>query len=758
MLSLTEFETSFQTFQFRIGLKISDRLKTRFIGEFCLLLTQRENPVLNQSYYEEILPPLQQHLSNESLSYQPIELILPIYQTLNYVKGSGLFDEKSAGFEVCVETVKQQLFSSYIYLSEFEKAIQIACEDQETNPNLQRFTQITSFEQFCIEVKQQKLPESLIENCDQTLEAFNAETMGYSGDSVWIPLVEKFEEPFGEEHIVGTIYPLGIDLEPRQTNRDADVITFNNHPLDHDDLVMYQAQDAIKAARDQHASLRSQSSTRYSVSFGFPSLSYSIAGSSFGFGMAMLVLCSLERDANLRAQHSVSKSIAITGGIDLTGNIRNVSGFGLREKIRAVFYSPLTSMLIPFENMLASQEIVNELRELHPFKKFTLIPEKSLATVLDNQKVLHHKNIALMEWVKIHLTKFKIFQIIMIILFAVALTIGMTKLAFDDNPSDYKIEGESVLLFNNTDQFLWSVEMGHTPEYLESDSPQKPIYRRLQIHDYDGDGKNEVILGTAIKQHEFNGHLTFLESDGSVKWTFSDHPVVSYGGVEYTNNYGVGFIYPFRHENAMTHDFYVRFSHMPWFPNRLVRFDVDGNILNEFIHPGGIYDMEMYDIDQDGEYEILIGGTNNAFNSAAVAIMPSRTYSGTTPQWENTRQLDGGTVDSNLIYIKFPHWGEYDMTGTQARTHVNDIHLNSSEGFIVSVVLGGSTETGSYLYSFDWDLNLLGLSVSDGFLGKYHKLTGHHFFSDYEQDEWRTKMSEIEVWQKGEWSHPFTKD
>jgi hypothetical protein len=113
--------------------------------------------------------------------------------------------------------------------------------------------------------------------------------------------------------------------------------------------------------------------------------------------------------------------------------------------------------------------------------------------------------------------------------------------------------------------------------------------------------------------------------------------------------------------------------------------------------------------------------------------------------------LDGSKVDSNLIYIKFPTWGDYDFNDSGARSHVDDIFLDSDRGFIVSVVLGGTTETGSYLYSFDLNLNLTGLSVSDGFLSQYHRKNSRDFFEEFDRAEWYEKMTQIDVWRDGQW-------
>ena len=755
-LSLTEFETTFQTLQFRLTLHIGNRLKTRLLGEFCMLLQSRENAVIHHSYYQELIPHLQQNLAHESISYQPIDSIIALHATVNYIQKSEAFDTQNNGLAECHGTLKSQLVTSLIYVSEFKRSIQFACEDESVGVAFDTFSDVENIDDFCQEAERQALPDHLLEMFKKIRDDMDASTTGFCCSKIWIPLVEKFEDTPGEGHIVGTIYPLELDVEARQENRFKDIISFNNHPLDQDDLVNYQAQDAILAARNEHAFLNRQSTTRYTVTFGFPSTAYSYSGSSFGFGMAILALCTLEREANLRKQSYVSKSIAITGGIDLTGRLRAVSSQGLQEKIGAAFFSPLSGLVLPLENAKVGQIILDDLLEKYPKKKFSIIPESTLPGILDNPHLLKYENIPLSVWTRNHFTRFRVVQIISIMLIAVILTIGGLSVITDQNPSEYKVEGEKVILFNNTGKYLWELELGHAPGYLEVDRPQKSIYRRLHIDDYDGDGENEVILGTAVKQHKFNGRLYFIETDGSVKWMFSEHPILRFGNVEYTDNYGVGFIYPYKHKDSPKHDIYTRFSHMPWFPNRLVRFDTDGNQLDEFIHPGGIYDMEIHDLNGDGEPEILLGCTNNAFNEAAVAILPSRGFKGTAPRWEDSRKLEGGEVDSNLIYIKFPHWGIYDILGTNARSHVNDIFLDSHEGFIVNVALGGSTEVGSYLYSFDLNLNLVGLSVSDGYLSQYHKEHGHDFFTRFDKSDWYEQMTALDVWRNGRWTKVST--
>ena len=753
-LSLNDYESAFQTLQFRLALKISGRLKLRMLGQFCQLLENRENQVINHSYYQEILSALLEYVTNRNLIYQPTPILQALYKTLTYIQKQPELEKSQEGFKEVLNLLQFRLISSLVCVREFNAALRFACDDKQIDLNGVSASNLDSIDALLSLIKEFNLPDEIIQTFQEIKNLCNSNSQGFSDRKVWIPLVEKFEDTPGEEIVVGTIYPMVLDLEARQNNRYQDIISFNNHPIDQDDLVHYQAQDAILAARNRHNFLKKKATRRYTVMFGFPSTDHLYTGMSFGFGMSLLSLCALARESNLRKQYAVAKNVAITGGIAFSGEIRDVHPGGLEEKIGAAFYSPLRRMILPRVNLEVGQKILDDLQALHPHKKFTLQPETSLSEILTQRDVVSHKKMPFSKWVKNHLTRFQIIKFSLIALLAVSLTLTAISIFTDPNPSEYRVEGERVNVLNNTGKFLWSFDLGHNPESLEHDYPEKSIYRRLQIHDFDGDGENEVILGTAVKKHQFNGRLYFLETDGSLKWSITEHPVLKFGKNEYTNNYAVGFIYPYQHSDSKTYEFYTRFSHMPYYPNRIARIDINGNILDEYVHPGGIYDMELIDLNRDGEMELLIGGTNNGFNDAALTILPSRGYGGTAPAWMDHHNLNDSYVDSNLVYIKFPHWGRYDLSGTNARTHVSDIFPDSKDGFIASVILGDPNKTGSYLYHFDLNLNLVELAISDGFLSLYHQKYGKPFFEVFDQDQWYEQMTHLDIWRNGAWNTP----
>jgi len=751
-LSLTEFEAAFQNLQSQLNLHISKRLKSRLLGEFCILLAARRNPVLNHSYFEQLLPYFVEHLSEESLIYQPIKIVAALYGTLKYTRSQPDFDTSSEAFRMCLDTVKKQCVLSHVYLYEFAASIRIALEDEHPEVDLRAFESVTDIGAMFAEAEAQGVSPDILSMYAGIRDGILEQTTGFGQNQVWIPLVEKFEDYEGNVKIMGTIYPLELDFEARTDNRSRDIITFNNHPIDQDDLVNYQAQDALIAARNEHAFLSSRATRRYTVSFGFPSSAYSYSGSSFGLGMALLSLSNLERESNLRRQARISRAYAITGGIDLKGNIRNVNARGLREKISAAFHSPLRGILLPEENAEDAREVLAELQAEHPNRKFQIIAERTLPSILDNQRILRYEHIPFHVWSKNHITRFRVIQTVVIITVVLALILVGTFLNADSNPAEFKIAGEEVLFFNNNGKFLWKLDLDHHPDYLKSKSMDEPAYRFLQIHDFDEDGENEVVLGTNIRQHGMNGQVFFIETDGTIKWKYAEHPKLVYGSEEYTDNYRVNFIHHYHHPGTDHDDIFVSFAHQPWFPSRLVRFNLDGEVMDEFIHPGALYDMEFRDLNHDGDAELIIGYTSNAFNDAAVAVLPSRGFYGTVPQWEGTRSLEGGVVDPDLVYLKFPNWGIYDFLEINTRSHVHDIFLDSDESFIVTVSAGGLTTYGSYIYSFDLDLNLKSVSVSDGLLSQYHKHFGRDFFEAFDRGEWEQAVSQIDIWRDGKWS------
>ncbi|MCF6237712.1 MAG: FG-GAP repeat protein [Candidatus Marinimicrobia bacterium] len=558
--SLKEVESTFQKLQFQLSINISQRLKLRLLADFSQLLLARERLELNHSYYQELIPNIPDHISRESLKYQPLELLKALFQTLVYMDRSPEFQTSGPQFSNSLDLIRYQTAATAFYVGAWQLGLETIIDSSAGSIDLNLFKEYSDLNQLLDDPRIKELPETQYQIIEQIQEEWQFSTTGSSNDEVWIPLVEKWESQPGQELVVGTLYPLQLNLEERKNNHNQDLTFFNNHPIGTNDLVNYQAQDAIKAARSQHSPLRAVKAVRYSVMFGFPANDYFYSGSSFGFGMSLLSLCALEEQTNLRWQHSISRMAAFSGGIDLRGAIRAVTGSSLAEKIAAVFFSPIEVLVLPQENLPAGQELVQKLKHDYPKKKFSLIGAVKISSTLAQDELITRKKMRLIPWMKNHLTGNKLLQLVFYSLVAILVSWGLHHQLSDPNPSKYAVEGETVRFYNKNGSYLWSMDLGFLPTGLDGSRGGFPKFKRLQIGDYDGDGEDEVILGTAIKNRNYGGRLYFVETDGSIKWIYSGHPRLLFRGNEYSDTYATSFIYPYKHADSDTYDFYV--THM----------------------------------------------------------------------------------------------------------------------------------------------------------------------------------------------------
>ena len=268
--SLTDFEASFQDLRFQLSLNISPRLKTRLLGTFCHRLLQRENPILNLSYYEELLPELLNLANNQNLIYQPLDIIAALYCTLNGYEFEDKSDAQSSLYIESLNASRSQLIASYFHLGEYFSGLTIALEMNPCDLVEEDLEAVSSLNELIAALTQQNASPELISTVKCARLEFDKQISGYSNQEVWIPLIERFTDNNGVEIAVGTLHRLELELELRQANRNRDTLVFNNHPIARNDLVNYQAQDALRAARHQHNFLQNSRSPHYTVRFGFP--------------------------------------------------------------------------------------------------------------------------------------------------------------------------------------------------------------------------------------------------------------------------------------------------------------------------------------------------------------------------------------------------------------------------------------------------------------------------------------------------------
>ncbi|MEW6507327.1 MAG: hypothetical protein AB1432_06220 [Bacteroidota bacterium] len=161
-------------------------------------------------------------------------------------------------------------------------------------------------------------------------------------------------------------------------------------------------------------------------------------------------------------------------------------------------------------------------------------------------------------------------------------------------------------------------------------------------------------------------------------------------------------------------------------PTKLFELDFNtGKIKQEFYNSGGITATKLFDIDNDGYEEIIIGGINNAFSSAFIAVFEPENVNGFSPSTEIFIP-DSLQQNSALKYIIFPT-SSYNKA--VSKTDYNEVEqfLVSREEKTITVYIqeapsGTRDDDAAVLYNFDINWQLNSVVLGDNFIAEYSRL------------------------------------
>ena len=95
--------------------------------------------------------------------------------------------------------------------------------------------------------------------------------------------------------------------------------------------------------------------------------------------------------------------------------------------------------------------------------------------------------------------------------------------------------------------------------------------------------------------------------------------------------------------------------HQSLFPCRTVVLDQHGLVLSEFWNSGHITEIARWDIDNDGSVELVLGGTNNEYNEAIIAVLETAKFNSISPQTVGSNYTQPiERADGLVAYARFP--------------------------------------------------------------------------------------------------------
>ncbi len=218
------------------------------------------------------------------------------------------------------------------------------------------------------------------------------------------------------------------------------------------------------------------------------------------------------------------------------------------------------------------------------------------------------------------------------------------------NPVSADLENRSrLVVFNAAGRPLWSRQF--VGPLAETSLSSHSLW---QLSPLDGDGRNAVLffpraLNPAPQSREM---LLCLNPDGGQRWQYSPGYRVTWGGIEYLNDFRLhDFSATGKAGQAQRYTVVVA-NHVPFFPSQVSTVNAQGTRIGDYWNTGHVLDHCTFDLDGDGIEEILIGGSNKLRGRAFWAVIPHDLKRAISPVPEN--YAPSFATCREIAYFEFP--------------------------------------------------------------------------------------------------------
>ena len=760
--SLVAIEEQFRQLLHSLSVFHSNRLKIAILIDFFGQLNQKGDPLLYQSYYQELLPYLLEQVTEESLLYQPIDQLLRLNKVLLSSHELCPSETESVDFVKTLQIVKQAMAKTYFYLGEWSDGLSVLWQEynNETYRNilndLDHVEEGSNIEKFNRLVSAMNGEDGIPYEVGAELQEINRDWKQIAGnareDCIWTLLTEQQQNTgmFNHQMSIGTIKPLSLKLTVRPADADEDLLLFNNKIMSYNDLIHQQAQDALTAGRNIFFHSAAESLPLYKSLFSYPDKSLFYSGDSVGVAMGLLNLAGLSFLHTGKFRYTLRQEIAVTGPIDMLGNVRPISDKALSTKLKTIFFSPFKGVVLPAKNRDTAVNILVELNTKYGNRNLKILNVDTLADCLNNQAIVRKEKILLRERITKKTKRSLSVSIAAIILL---LSLGVIYLFNQNvNPSRLDIKGKTLTIYNSSNKELWKYEFKNeivSPNQFEAARGRLPRYI---IDDLDGDGNNEVVIGFGSSANKIiDGSILYFDSEGLLKWRFHDHPKMKFGDEIMDDFYNIAFVLHNDFDGDGEEEIVSVFTNRPWYPCRLIVMDLKGNILEEYWNSGYITWVIFVDVDGDGTDEIVFGGTNNDYDRAILGVLDYGSIGGHSPQDDFNYTPNGVSPGNQRYYMRFPDVKPtFFSLSENARMSMNQIN-DLGNGQLDVRVSDGSTKVASIFYTMDYEMAVEKVGFSDGFLQNYFKTYDRNLYDDFDPEFISEHFSKLEYWDGEEW-------
>jgi len=298
------------------------------------------------------------------------------------------------------------------------------------------------------------------------------------------------------------------------------------------------------------------------------------------------------------------------------------------------------------------------------------------------------------------------------------------------NPTLAVIKDNVLTVYNEMGDLMWKKGVPGMVDFRTDLPVDSQILqfgsRELLLDDLDGNGINELLIaGKHPGLGSFASDTLYcFDPSGKLVWKYGCGSFRSFNTPRWKHNNW--FINDYFTVNTATGKKMFVVASTNFGPTKIFELDfITGNIKQEFYNSGGISATKLFDIDDDGYEEIILGGINNAFSCAFVAVFKPDSVFGFSYSTEVfiPKELQ---KNSALKYILFPTTNYLQAVSRTDYNKVEQFFVSKEEKTITAYIQeapGGLPNIfGAVLYNFDLQWNVRGIVLADNFIANYNRL------------------------------------
>lgn len=233
---------------------------------------------------------------------------------------------------------------------------------------------------------------------------------------------------------------------------------------------------------------------------------------TIGFIEQLLVLYNTPRLLRIKTR------VASTGSMDASGKIHSVSEKIITEKMQTVFYSDISTFIVPEADLAAAQRKLQALQAEYPQRRLDIDVVRDLADLLDRRSLIEIKKQNTMR--RLIRTSARhpgalVLSLMVLLLAAVSATFIFKEI--DANPAIIENSANMLIIKNKAGKILRS------KPYPQLDLDEIIRRRSFRLVDIDSDGPNEVLLCNepeSSKDAYDWGRLACFNNKGQLIWKY----------------------------------------------------------------------------------------------------------------------------------------------------------------------------------------------------------------------------------------------